>query len=108
MQTIIQVISTKGRSLRDYLANDSTLEKFGLEVVQERKPGRSPGWTKVKSIDSNRRGSVNIQWDGASHSLTCRVVNKGAGSPNLIIGDLLNYLLKRHRKRIKLVMVLPG
>jgi hypothetical protein len=28
--------------------------------------------------------------------------------PNLIIGDFVDYLLQRHRKRVKLITVLPS
>jgi hypothetical protein len=51
---------------------------------------------------------MNIQWDGATNILTCRVINRGSGRPNLIIGDFVDYLLSRYRRRIKLVTVLPG
>jgi hypothetical protein len=55
-----------------------------------------------------RRGSMNIQWDGATAILTCRGINRGSGRPNLIIGDSVEYLLSRYPRRIKLVNVLPG
>ena len=35
-------------------------------------------------------------------------MNKGSGKPNLIIGDFVNYLLQRQRRRIKLITVFPG
>src|SRR5205823_13450717 len=38
--------------------------------------------------------------------LSCRVVNKGSGIPSLIIGDFVDYLLQRHRRRVKLITVL--
>ena len=108
MQTVVQVVCTRGRSMRDAIANDPRLEKHGLEVTQEKKPGRSPGWMKVHTMGSNRGGSMNVQWDGATSILTCRVINRGSGRPNLIIGDFVDYLLSRYRRRIKLVTVLPG
>ena len=108
MQTVVQVVCTRGRSMRDAIANDSKLAKHDLHVTQEKKPGRSPGWTKVHSTESDRMGSMNIQWDGATSILTCRVINRGSGRPNLIIGDFVDYLLSRYRRRIKLVTVLPA
>jgi hypothetical protein len=51
---------------------------------------------------------MNIQWDAATSILTCRVVNRGAGRPNLIIGYFVDYLLRRQRRRIKLLTVFPG
>jgi len=106
MQTVVQVVCNRGRSLRDVIANDRKLTN--LEVVQEKKPGRSPGWTKVRTTEGERSGSMNIQWDAATSILTCRVVNRGAGRPNLIIGYFVDYLLRRQRRRIKLLTVLPG
>jgi|SRR5690349_2600517 hypothetical protein len=108
MQTVVQVVCTRGHSLRDAIANDTRLRKHGLEILQEKKPGRSPGWMKVHSTGSNRGGSMNLQWDGATNILTCRVINRGSGRPNLIIGDFVDYLLSKYRRRIKLVTVLPG
>lgn len=108
MQTVVQVVCSRGRSLRDAIANDRRLMRHQLEVVQEKKPGRSPGWTKVRTTEGERSGSMNIQWDAATSILTCRVVNRGAGRPNLIIANFVEYLLRRQRRRIKLVTVLPG
>jgi len=76
--------------------------------MRERKAGRSPGSTKVRSRAEGRRGSINVQWNTATRVLSCRVINKGSGKPNLIIGDFVDYLLQRHRRRIKLITVLPG
>jgi hypothetical protein len=94
--------------VRDAIANDSKLTAHNFEVLLERKAGRSPGWTKLRSRAEGRRGTINIQWNAATKVLSCRVVNKGPGKPNLIIGDLVDYLLQRHRRRIRLVTVLPG
>lgn len=108
MQTLVQVICTPGPSLRDAIANDPKLDARQFELLLERKAGRSPGWTKLRSRAEGRRGSINIQWSSATKVLSCRVVNKGLGKPNLIIGDFVDYLLQRHRRRIKLITVLPG
>jgi hypothetical protein len=61
----------------------------------------------VASPPTGRRGSLNIQRSSATKILTCRVLNKGSGKPNLVIGDFVNYLLQRHRRRIRHVVVLP-
>lgn len=108
MQTVVQVVCTHGRSLRDAIANDPRLARHDLEIIQEKKPGRSPGWTKLRTTESHRGGSMNVQWDSATSILTCRVINRGSGRPNLIIGDFVDYLLSRYRRRIKLMTVLPG
>lgn len=70
MQTLIQVVCTKGKSVRDAIANDPRLKDNGLKLVKERKPGRKPGWTKIKGMWEGRRGSVNIQWNGSTSILT--------------------------------------
>ena len=108
MQTLVQVVCTSGASVRDAIANDAKLDAHGFEVLFERKAGRSPGWTKLRSRAEGRRGTINIQWNGSTKVLSCRVVNKGRGKPNLIIGDFVNYLLRRHNRRVKLISVLPG
>jgi len=107
LQTLVQVICTPGPSVRDAIANDRKLDVHHFEIVLERKAGRSPGWTKLRSRAEDRRGSINIQWNSATKVLSCRVVNKGPGKPNLIIGDFVDYLLQRYRRRIKLLTVLP-
>jgi hypothetical protein len=107
LQTLVHVFCTLGPSVRDAIANDPKLGAHHFEILLERKPGRSPGWTKLRSEAENRRGSINVQWNAATKVLSCRVVNKGAGKPNLIIGDFVDYLLQRHRRRIKLITVLP-
>jgi hypothetical protein len=94
--------------MRDAIANDRKLDAHYFEILLERKAGRSPGWTKLRSRADSRRGSINVQWNTATKVLSCRVVNKGAGKPNLIIGDFVGYLLQRHRRRITLIAVLPG
>lgn len=108
MQTLVQVICTPGTSVRDAIANDPKLAAHAFEVVLERKTGRSPGWTKLRSRAEGRRGSLNIQWSAATKILSCRVVNKGPGKPNLIVGDFVLYLLQRHRRRVKFIAVVPA
>jgi hypothetical protein len=107
LQTLVQVICTPGASVRDAIANDAKLDAHQFEILYEHKPGRSPGWTKLRSRAAGRRGTINIQWNAATKVLSCRVVNKGAGKPNLVIGDFVDYLLQRHRRRIRLITVLP-
>lgn len=107
MQTLVHIFCTPGPSVRDAIANDPRLGSHYFEILLERKSGRSPGWTKMRSEVEDRRGSINVQWNAATKVLSCRVVNKGSGKPNLIIGDFVDYLLQRHRRRIKLITVLP-
>jgi hypothetical protein len=108
LQTLIQVICSPGRSVRDAIADDARLAAHRFEVIRERKAGRSPGWTKLKSRSPGSRGSLNIQWSGATRVLTCRVVSKGTGRPSVVVGDFVSYLLKRHGRRVRVITVLPG
>lgn len=107
MQTLVQVISTRGPSLRDAIVNDPKLETYKLRVVEKQRSGRSKGWAKLHSTEPDRRGALNIEWDADTSILVCRVVNRGAGRPHLILGDFVDYVFHRHRKRIEAVNIVP-
>ncbi|MDQ6827262.1 MAG: hypothetical protein M3081_00165 [Gemmatimonadota bacterium] len=102
MQILVYALCSRGESLREAIANDSSLGKYGLEVVREKQPGRSPGWMKLRGADSTR-GALNIEWDPQSAVLNARVVTRGSRRPSPIVGDFLNYLLARHRTRVQAV-----
>jgi hypothetical protein len=106
MQTLIHVYCSQGQSLRERIAKDPQLESYLLYVVNEQKPGRSPGWLKLRSTAADIHGAINLQWDAAG-VLRCRVVNRGTGKPNSIVGDFVGYVLGRHRKRVKMITVVP-
>jgi hypothetical protein len=106
MQTLIDVHCSKGSSLREGIAKDSKLEEYSLFLVKEQKPGRSPGWLKLRSVAQGRSGAINVQWDSVG-VLRCRVVNRGPGRPDQIVGDFVAYLLARHRKRLRAINVMP-
>jgi hypothetical protein len=108
MQTLVQVVCTSGRSLRDAIVNDRWLERFRLRVLKKKQPGRPRGWAKLHSTEPEGQGAVNVEWDADAYILLCRVVNRGKGRPNLIVGDLTNYLLRKHRSRIIAINVIPG
>src|SRR5215471_16490676 len=108
MQTIVQVVCARGKSLRDSIVNDSHITDFDLAVYSKLKPGRKRGWAKVRSTAPNRRGALNIEWDGDANILLCRLINRGAGRPNLVLGDFVCYLFQRHHRRIKAVNIIPG
>jgi hypothetical protein len=107
MQTVLQIACGNGRSLRDVIAGDTRLAEHGLSVVTERKVGRSPGWTKIRSEDGSCPGAINIQWHAESTTLICRVVNRASGRPHSIIGHFIDYLLRRYRNRIKSITIHP-
>jgi hypothetical protein len=107
MQTLVQVICSKGRSLRESIVYDRRLADFDLEVKKQQQPGRAHGWASVRSLKADRRGALKIEWDADTDILLCRVVNRGAGKPNLVAGDFISYLLSRFRRRIKTVTIVP-
>ena len=90
MQTLVQVVCSKGKSLRDVIVNDSKLQDFGLVTQKKQQPGRRHGWAKIRSTDSDRQGALNIEWDADTSILLCRVVNRGAGRPNRVLGDFVD------------------
>ena len=100
MQILVQVLCTKGRSLREAIASDKQINKFGLRVTSEKQPGRQPGWLKLHSADS-ARGALNVEWDAQSAVLSARVVTRGTRKPSPIVGDFVNYLLGRHSARVQ-------
>lgn len=107
MQTFIQVMCRRGRSLRVGIADDPRLSRFHLEVMREQTPGRRPGWMKLRSTDPQTRGAINVEWDPPVHILNCRIVTKGRGKPNAIAGDFVKYLLARHWRRIEHIDISP-
>lgn len=107
MQTLVQVVCSKGKSLRGVIVNDPKLMKFGLEIQKKQKPGRRHGWAKVRSKEAGRRGALNLEWDADTSILLCRVVNRGAGRPNRVLGDLVTYLFEKCSNRIEAVNILP-
>lgn len=107
MQTLVQVVCSRGKSLRDAIVKDSALSDFALVVIKEQDPNRPHGWAKLKSTANDRRGALNIEWDSDTRIMLCRVVNRGAGRPHLIIGDFVDFLLRRFRNRITSIHIFP-
>jgi hypothetical protein len=106
MQTIVQVICSNGKSLRDVIVNDAKLVDFDLQVQAQHKKGRSNGWAKIDSSLPDRQGAINVAWDPASRILSGRIVNKAKGRPDHLLGDFVAYLFARHRKRIRSVNII--
>jgi hypothetical protein len=106
MQAVVQVICSKGPSLREKIVNDEKrLGPFGLTVSGKLKPGRQKGWAKIHSV--NHSGALNIEWDSDTCTLICRVVNKRGGTPGEILGDLVAYLICHHHRRITVMNLFP-
>ena len=81
MQILIQIACSSGNSLRDAIARDKRFERFGLLVTEQKRMGRSHGWSKVHSHSPDRYGAINIQWEASSKVLLCRVVTRKGGNP---------------------------
>jgi ribosomal protein L16/L10AE len=107
MQVLIQVVSSKGESLRKKIANDRKLQDFDLQVTEQKQMGRSPGWMKLHSLQPDKHGAINIEWIESARTLLCRVVTRQKGKPHEIIGDFISYLLARHRFRIETISIIP-
>jgi hypothetical protein len=107
MQIVIQVICTKGSSLREKIVKDPKLADHDLQVSEEKRTDRSRGWAKLHSTEADRRGAINVQWLAATNILLVRVVTRGGNKPNLIIGDFVDYLIARHKSRIQAISIIP-
>jgi len=107
MQVLVQVVCTKGPSLREAIVNDRRLARFHLSVTRQKRPGRQHGWAKIHSTYPDRYGALNLEWDADTSLLLCRVVTRGAGRPNLIIGDFVDYILRRYSRRIEAINIIP-
>jgi hypothetical protein len=107
MQILIQAICSKGRSMREAIASDPRIERHDLQVVHQKRPGRARGGAKLRSTLPHRHGAINLEWDGNTNVLISRVVTKGKGKPNAIVGDYIDYLLARHVRRIQAINVIP-
>jgi hypothetical protein len=105
MQTVIQVISARTRSLRDTIVNDKKLERFGLVVAEQKRQTRAPGWAKIHM--PGEPGAINIEWHGASRTLICRIVTR-SGKPDAIAGAFTSYLLSRLSRQVHLIQIIPG
>jgi hypothetical protein len=107
MQTLVQVTCSRGGSLRDDIVKDPRLRDYRFAVRRSRKLGRPHGWAELYSLDSTRRGALKIQWNPAASVLVCRVVNRKGGRPDRVLGDFVEYLFGRYRKRIWTLYVVP-
>ena len=107
MQILVQVVCTRGPSLRDAIAKDGRLDRHLLRVSEQKRSGRSHGWTKVHSTEPGRRGAINLAWDANTNLLLARVITRGPGKPSLIIGDFVHFLMSRYRKRIQAINIIP-
>jgi hypothetical protein len=102
MQILVLVLCTKGKSLRQEIADDRRLAAYGFHVAKETQPGRAPGWLKLHATDRTR-GALNIEWNAQSAILRARVITRGSRRPSPIVGDFINYLLARFASRVETI-----
>lgn len=105
MQLLIQVVCTRGTSLRESIAKHPKITDHGLVVSQQQRPDRSPGWTKLHSSLPHRDGAINVQWNAHAGLLIARVVTRGKGDPGLIAGDFIGFVLRRFKRRVHSINV---
>ena len=98
MQVLVQVVCKRGPSMRDAIARHQKLEDHYLKVTEQKRQGRSRGWTKVRSTEPARHGAINLEWDADTNILISRVVTRGRGKPNLIIGDFVDFYCAAFRR----------
>jgi hypothetical protein len=107
MQILVQVICSRGRSLRDAVRTHPKLGAYDLKVIEHQKPGRPHGWSKVHSTSARVHGAINLEWDADTGILLCRVVTKAKGRPNLVIGDFVDFLIHHFSRRIQAINIVP-
>ena len=69
--------------MRDAVANHPKLEDHFLKVTEQKRIGRSRGWTKVRSTEPTRHRAINLEWDADTNVLVSRVVTRGQGNVSL-------------------------
>lgn len=108
MQTIVQVICTPGRSVRDAIARHPRIGEHGLVVSAQKNPERAHGWTKLHSSRPGVRGAINVEWNADARILLARVITRGkGGGPGPIVGDFVEFLLARLARRVTCINVMP-
>lgn len=108
MQTTIHVICSAKKSLRELILKDPQLATHLFKEREQKRVGRKPGWAKLDSTETGRQGALNLEWIETSRTLLCRVVHKGKGRPDQMVGDFIAYLLARHRSRIRAICIFPS
>lgn len=107
MQTLVQVICTPGKSVRDAIARHSRIGDHDLVVSAQKSPDRPHGWTKLHSSRPGVRGAINVQWNADANILLARVITRGKGDPSAIVADFVEFLLARLARRIECINLIP-
>lgn len=106
MQTVVEVVCSKGPSLRKLIVHDDQLHTHELKLESQQRLHRPDGWAKLRGTHPHQPGALNIEWHSRTATLVCRVVNKGDARPSGILGSFINYLFDKHRERVKAVIIL--
>jgi hypothetical protein len=107
MQVLVLAPCSKGESLREAIATDPELHEYQLDLIEVKRRGRNPGWSKLKSAMQGVGGSINVEWNAPTCMLECRIITRGEGDPAPIVGDLIAYLLDRFPDRIQTITIIP-
>lgn len=106
MQTLVQVLCTRGPSVREAIGAYGRIARYNLQVTKQHRPGRAHGWAKVHSTRKQRRGAMNLEWDPKTSILTGRVVTRGKNRPNRLIADFVDFMLgSRFKGRVKSINI---
>jgi hypothetical protein len=105
MQIVLDVMAkaTLKESLRELIIADLQKWEYHLDVISEKKSGRSTGWAKLKAKDL--MGVLNLSWHANSKTLIVRAVAKQGHQPGDLVGRFVSYLLDRRRKDITGVII---
>jgi hypothetical protein len=107
MQTIIQATIKSDVSLRNAITNDDKCleDNYNIKVESSKKRDRTKGWANLKSTRGSGYGALKLSWDPNTKTLTGRVINRGKGKPDDIVGDFCAYLLFRYAKRLRFIQI---
>jgi hypothetical protein len=87
--------------------NDSKLEDYGFKVTYQKKTTKPKGWASIKSSNKTIKGTIKLEWDSKTSILLCRIINKGKGKPDYILGNLIQYLFSQYKKYIIMINIIP-
>ena len=98
MQIVLNVMARPAtrKSLRETIISDLQKSDYGLEVILEKKIGRTRGWAKIKA--DGLTGALNISWHAPSKMLIARAVGKKGNWPSELVSRFVCYLLDRRRR----------
>jgi hypothetical protein len=103
---IVLYVTARGslrKSLREVIISDLEHWEYDLDVMSEKKLGRTSGWAKIKAKDLN--GAINMSWHANSKTLIGRAVAKRGNNPSDLVGRFVRYLLDHRRREVSAIMI---